>query len=155
MPFHVEISTGIRHARVFNLDREDLLAEVVGPWLESRVIEMGEREWHPKESSLKILEGPHMDPPDLSFGQGWSNAERSSENVTGRVLEEAPPPHFPDAFVVETGSPEGLTAETVAGHDGRPISWNEAIERLDRRDREVAAVILVTRKRPGPEPPQS
>jgi hypothetical protein len=87
-----------------------------------------------------------MSPPDLSFGQGWSNAERSSENVTRRVLEEAPPPRLPDAFVVEADSPEGLTAEVAGGHGGRAIPWSEAKERLDRRDPEIAAVILVTRE---------
>jgi hypothetical protein len=153
--FHVEISEAMRHARVFNLDREDLLDKVIGPWLEDRPIELGDREWQPKESSLKVLEGPHMAPADLSFGQGWSNAERCSENVTHRVLEEAPPPRFPDAFVVETDSPESLTADVVAGHGGRAIPWSEAKERLDRRDPEVAAVILVTPKRPEPERPRS
>ena len=44
MAFHVEISVPMRHARVFNLNREDLFAKVIGPWLENRLIEMGDRE---------------------------------------------------------------------------------------------------------------
>ncbi len=157
MAFHVEISMPMRHARVFNLNQEDLLAKVVGPWLENRVIEMGEREWLPEESSLKILDGPRMDPPDLSFGQGWSNAERKSEDVTRQVLEAAPAPKVPDAFLVETDSPESVTADVVAGHGGRAITWSEAQVRLDGRDSEVAAVILVTRKpaAPGKQAPQT
>jgi hypothetical protein len=157
MAFHVEISMPMRHARVFNLNQEDLLSKVVGPWLENRVIEMGEREWLPEESSLKILDGPRMDTPDLSYGQGWSNAERKSEDVTRRVLEDAPAPKFPDAFLVETDSPESVTADVVAGHGGRAIAWNEAKVRLDGRDSEVAAVILVTRKpaAPGKHAPQT
>jgi hypothetical protein len=153
MAFHVEISVPMRHARVFNLNREDLLSKVVGPWLENRVIEMGEREWLPEESALKILDGPQMDPPDLSYGQGWSNAERKSEDVTRQVLEDAPAPRFPDAFVVETDSPESVTADLVAGHGGRAIGWKEAKRTLDGRDPEVAAVILVTRKQADPEKP--
>ena len=31
-----------------------------------------------RESTLRVLEGPRLEGPDLSFGQGWSNAERSS-----------------------------------------------------------------------------
>ena len=157
MAFHVEISVPMRHARVFNLNREDLLSKVVGPWLENRVIEMGEREWLPEESSLKILDGPQMDPPDLSYGQGWSNAERKSEDVTLQVLEDAPAPRVPDAFLVETDSPESVTADVVAGHGGRAIAWSEAKARLDGRDSEVAAVILVTRKpaAPGKSGPQT
>jgi hypothetical protein len=160
--FHVEISVGIRHARAFNLDRDELLEKVVGPWLEDRPIKLGDREWLPRESSLKVLEGPHMEPPDLSFGQGWSNAERGSENVTRRVLEEAPPPRLPDAYLVEAGAPEETTgapvqaaAAMVAEGSGRPLPWREAIEMIDRRDPEIAAIVLVTRRRPEREPPRS
>ena len=144
--FHVEIAVGYHHARVFNLNRDDLSAKVIGPWLENRVIEMGDREWEPGESSLTILEGPRMETTDLSFGQGWSNAERASENVTRDLLAAAPPPSFPDAFVEETDSPESVTADVVAGHDGRAIHWNEASARVNGRDPEIAAVILVVRR---------
>ncbi len=146
MSFHVEISAGLHRARVFNLNQEDLLAKIVEPWLDERRIEMGDREWEPRTSSLKILEGPQMEPPDLSSGQGWANAERASENVTRGVLAKAPPPSVPDAFVVETDSPEAVTAGVVAGHDGRAIHWREARARLDGRDPEIAAVILVVRR---------
>jgi hypothetical protein len=148
MYFHVEVSAGIRHARVFNLDRRDLLAEVIGPWLENRPIEVGDHEWVPRDSSLRVLEGPHMEPPDLAFGQGWANAERASEDVTRRVLEEAPVPAFPDAFLVEADSPEGLTAGVVSDGGGRPLPWSEAIEMIDRRDPQIAAVVIVTRRQP-------
>lgn len=151
--FHVEISTGFHRARVFNLNQEDVIAKVVQPWLEEQSIEMGDREWSPRDSSLRILEGPEMKNQDLSFGQGWANAERASENVTRELLNSAPPPAVPDAFVVETDNPEALTADVVAGHDGRVIHWAEAREKIDGRDPEVAAVILVLRRR-APEPPQ-
>jgi hypothetical protein len=144
--FHVEISAGYHHARVFNLNQADVISKVVEPWLENRVIEMGDREWEPRDSGLKILEGPHMETIDLSFGQGWSNAERASENVTRGLLAAAPPPSMPDAFVVETDSPESVTADVVAGHDGRAIQWNEASARVNGRDPEIAAVILVVRR---------
>ena len=85
--FHVEISAGFHRARVFNLEPRGSLEKVVQPWLEDRTIEAGEREWRPRDSSLKILEGPRMEGPDLAFGQGWSNAERASENVTRELLE--------------------------------------------------------------------
>ena len=154
MPFHVELSAGFHRARVFNLNRENLTAKVLEPWLEDRRIEMGDREWEPRKSSLIVLEGPKMETQDLSFGQGWSNAERASENVTRSILAEAPPPSLPDAFVVETESPEAVVAEVVAGHEGRAIHWAEARTRLDGRDPEIAAVILVVR-RPGSGPARS
>jgi hypothetical protein len=152
--FHVEISSGLHRARVFNLDREDMVAKVVEPWLESRTIEMGDHRWEPRECILKILDGPRMESPDLAFGQGWANAERASENVTRQELDSAPPPSFPDAFVVETDSPETVVAEAVSQRDGWAIPWSEARAKLDGRDPEVAAVILVLRK-PEPGTPRS
>jgi hypothetical protein len=154
MPFHVEISAAMRHARAFNLSAEELRRGFVEPWLLGRAIELGERDWEPRESSLKILEGPKLETPDLSFGQAWSNAERSAENVTKRVLEEAPPPHVPDAFVVESDLPEATVAEMLTGHAPQPVAWNEAWARIDGRDPRVAAMILVV-KPPEAEPPRS
>jgi hypothetical protein len=154
VPFHIEISSGMRHARSFNLSREELLAAVVGPWLEERTIELGEREWEPRESSLKILEGAELGNPDLSFGQAWANAERTAENVTRRVLDEAPRPSAPDAFVVESDLPEALVAEMLAEREARPLAWPEARRRIDGRDPRIAAVILVV-KRPQPGSPRS
>jgi hypothetical protein len=144
--FHVEISAGFHRARVFNLNREDLIGNVVEPWLDDKRIEMGDREWIPRDSHLKILEGPQMETTDLSFGQGWANAERGSKNVTHEILAAAPPARMPDAFVVETETPEALIAEVVSDHDGRPIHWAQARQKLDGRDPEVAAVILVLKK---------
>jgi hypothetical protein len=152
--FHVEISAGMRRARVFNLSQEDLAAQVVEPWLEQRTIVMGDREWNPAQSSLKILEGPQLETRDLSFGQGWANAERDSRNVSREIVANAPPPRLPDAFAITTGAPEAVVADLVAGHGGEAIHWAEAREKLDGRDPEVAAVILVLRQ-PGSEPRRS
>jgi hypothetical protein len=146
VPFHVEISGGLNHARAFNLDLAELRRTVLEPWLTGRTVELGEREWDPRESALRILEGRHLDPPDLSFGQGWSNAERSGEDVTRRVLERTEMPKLPDAFVVEAELPEATVAAMLAGQEARPIALNEASKKLDSRDPEVAAVILVTKR---------
>ncbi len=154
MAFHVELTSPQNRARVFNLSREELLSGVIEPWLAERPFELAEYEWLPGESSLKVLEGRHLDNPDLVLGQGWSNAERSAENVTERVLTEAPPPKLPDAFALESDLPEAAVAEMLAGREAQPIGWPEARERIDGRDPRIAAVILVL-KRPGPEPPQS
>lgn len=148
MPFHVELSSPLHHARSFNLSREELLRTVIGPWLEERPIELGEQEWLPQESSLKILEGPRMEGPDLSFGQGWSNAERSCENVTKRELAAAPPPVTPDAFVVEADLPEATVGAMLEGQDAQPVAWSEARKRIDGRDPKIAAVILVIKREP-------
>jgi len=147
MPFHVELSTGINHARAFNLSREELLAQVIAPWLEDLPVELGESEWLPAEANLKILEGPRLEGPDLAFGQGWANAERSAENVTKRELAAAPAPKRPDAFVVEAEDPGASVSRMLDGEQAEAVTWAEARERIDGRDAEVAAVILVVRRR--------
>jgi hypothetical protein len=144
--FHVEIGGGINHARAFNLSAEDLSQTVIAPWLAGHPIELGEQTWDPRESTLRILEGPHLDTPDLAFGQGWANAERSSEDVTRRELAAAPQPQMPDAFVVEAELSEATVAAMLAGQLARPVPLGQARARLDGRDPEVAAVILVTKR---------
>lgn len=154
MSFHVELSSAKDRARVFNLGHGELLSRVIEPWLAGRAFELAEYEWLPGESELKILEGPHLDNPDLAFGQGWSNAERKSENVTKRELAAAPAPKLPDAFVVASELPEATVAEMLSDQDATPVSWSEARGRTGGGDPEVAAVILVV-KQPGAEPPRS
>jgi hypothetical protein len=148
VPFHVEISGALNHARAFNLNLEELRRTILEPWLTGRFVDLGEREWDPRESSLRILEGPHLDTPDLSFGQGWSNAERASEDVTHRVLEKTETPKLPDAFVVEAEVPEATVGEMLSGQQAQPVALNEAEKRLNGRDPEIAAVILVTKASP-------
>jgi hypothetical protein len=150
VPFHVEISGGINHARAFNLSLEELRKTILEPWMTGRPVDLGEHEWLPQECSLTILEGRHLDTPDLSFGQGWSNAERASENVTRRVLTQTKPPKLPDAFIVETELPEATVAEMLSGQTAQPVPLGDIEKKLDGRDPEVAAVILIT-KRPGRE----
>jgi hypothetical protein len=146
VPFHVELSSGIKHARSFNLSREQLMAEVIAPWLEDLPVELGEQEWTPAESKLKILDGPQLDGPDLAFGQGWSNAERASDEVTERELAAAPAPDLPDAFVIEAEQPDAALGKLLEGQGASPLAWTEARDRIDGRDPAIAAVILVVKK---------
>jgi hypothetical protein len=147
VPFHVEIANGLNHARAFNLSTDELRRTVLEPWLTGRVVGLGEREWDPRESSLRILEGPHLGNPDLSFGQGWSNAERLAKDVTRHVLETTEQPKLPDAFVVEAELPEATVAEMLSGQSALPVPLGDAERKLDGRDPEVAAVILVIKAR--------
>jgi hypothetical protein len=87
-----------------------------------------------------------METIDLSFGQGWSNAERASKAVTREILSQAPPPSVPDAFVIETSTPEAVTADLVGGHDGQAIHWSDMRKKIDGRDPKIAAVILIVRR---------
>jgi hypothetical protein len=152
--FHIEISAStLHHARAFNLDEEELRRTILEPWMTDRTIELGDQEWIPRKSSLKVLEGPRLEPPDLSFGQGWSNAERSARDVTGEVLadaeRDAPPP--PTAVAIDGDSVEEALAALAGAAEPRPIELAAAQAAIDRRDPQVAAVILVTRPRSAPE----
>jgi hypothetical protein len=146
MPFHVEIGGGINHARAFNLSLDELRRGVLEPWLTGRPVDLGEREWDPRESTLRILEGRHIDPPDLSFGQGWSNAQRSAEDVTKRMLAQTELPKLPDAFVVEAELPEATVAEMLSGQQAQPVALGDVEKKLDGRNPEVAAIILITKR---------
>jgi hypothetical protein len=153
MAFHVEISaTALRHARAFNLGESELRSEIVQPWMTNQMIELGDREWLPEESKLTVLEGRRLEGPDLGMGQGWSNALRTAEDVTRRVLEEAereaPPP--PVAVAVAGETVEEAIAGLREGSEPRPLDLAAAQAAIDRRDPEVAAVIVVTRPRPEP-----
>jgi hypothetical protein len=150
MPFHVEVSSALRHARAFNLGAEELRQAVLEPWLSRRPVELGDRKWNPEESELRVLEGPELSNPDLNFGQGWANAQRSGEDVTARVLGAAQESRGasagPTALVIETESAVQTVAELAAAHGARPVDLSSLSERIDGRDPEVAAVIVVLQR---------
>ncbi|HEU4705786.1 MAG TPA: hypothetical protein VFS64_01195 [Solirubrobacterales bacterium] len=150
MAFHVEVSAGLRHARVFNLSGEEVRRSVLDPWLGRRQISLGDRKWDPEESELRVLEGPELSNPELSFGQGWANAERASEDVTQRVLGAAQEARSaaagPAALLIETDSAVQTVAELATAHAARSVPMEELSERIDGRDPEVAAVIVVVQR---------
>jgi hypothetical protein len=145
VPFHVEVRSPLHHARVFNIG-EDELRQILGLWVSGQTFELGEQEWEPGESKLTILEGRTLDGPDLSFGQGWSNALRSAKDVTQQVMasvETSLP--LPSVVAIEADSLDGAVAEMAAGRDPATMEWPDARARIDGRDPSVAAGILVVR----------
>lgn len=152
MSFHIEVSSGLRHARAFNLTREELERAVLEPWLSRRPLELGDRRWDPEESELRVLEGPELTNPELSFGRGWANAERGCEDVTRRLLGAAEAERAreagPAALLIETSSAVTTVAELAAAHGARPIELEGLGERIADRDPQVAAVIIVVERRP-------
>ncbi len=151
MAFHIEITTGINHARAFNLSEAVVQRSIVAPWLDKRPIELGDRKWQPEEAELRILEGPELSNPELSFGNGWSNAERRGEFVTKRLLDEAVQARRegtagPAAIVIETDSAVQTLAGLVSGQQTQSVSLEDVKARLDGGDPSVAAVILVVQR---------
>lgn len=154
MPFHIEVGSPLHHARVFNVGEAEL-QQILGLWVSGQTFELGEQDWEPGESKLTILEGRTLSGPDLSFGQGWSNALRSAKDVTRQILESAETNlPLPAVYEVEADSLDGAVAEMAAGSEPAEIEWPAARARIDGRDPSVAAVILVLRP-PGPDQPQS
>ncbi len=152
MPFHIEVATGRRHARSFNLTEEELGRTVLDPWLSERPILLGDRKWTraAEDSRLKILEGPELTVQDLAFSQGWSNAQRSASDVTAAVLEAATEgrraQRGPATLILRTDSPVQTLADIVSGHDTETVSPEKAQERIASGDPSVAAVILVVQR---------
>jgi hypothetical protein len=150
MRFHIEISTGRRHARSFNLTDEELRRTVLDPWLAGRAVLLGDRKWTREAANLKILEGPELTIQDLAFSQGWANAERSADDVTVTVLEAAPEgrraQRGPATIVIHSDSAVQTLAEILSGRDTETVSLETARGRIDGRDPAVAAVILVVQR---------
>jgi hypothetical protein len=151
MPFHIEINGSLSHARSFNLSEEELRRTVVEPWLDNRPILLGDRKWQPDESELRILEGPELSNPELSFGQGWANAERGGEFVTKRVLDEAVGARRegstgPAGLVIETDNAVNALAGLVAGQQTQNVGIDALRERIDGGDPSIAAVIVVVQR---------
>jgi hypothetical protein len=90
--YHVQIRRSFRRAWLFNLSEERLSEEILDPWIADRELEIGDQRWEPRDSDLRIIEGPELDGPDLAHGQGWNAAERRGEDVTRSVMAGAPPP---------------------------------------------------------------
>jgi len=87
--YHVELRQFPHNMCRFNLSEEELVDTIVGAWAEEKWIEFGERKWNPHQARLKVLEGPQLAVEELAMGRGWRNAQRHSEDVTERVLEQA------------------------------------------------------------------
>jgi hypothetical protein len=152
MPFHVEVRSPLHHARAFNVSDGEV-QQILNFWIAGQTFEFGEQEWEPRESKLTILEGKALDGPDLAFGQGWSNALRSAEDVTRRMMDSAEiHAPLPPVVEVEADSVEAAAAAIATGSSPSPVEWSAARERIDGRDPEVAAVIVVV-KRSEPEAP--
>ncbi len=132
MAFHVEISSGFRQrARAFNLDERKLRSEILDPWIRGRPIHLGDKEWEPADCKLIVLEGPELPDADLAMGRGWSNAEKSAENVTRRLIDAAVGPAKPVvAVLAETEAVEAEIAGMLLDLELERAPWAELRGRI-------------------------
>jgi hypothetical protein len=148
--FHVEISSGFRQrARAFNLNGEKLRSTIIDPWLSGRLIELGDKEWQPRDCKLIVLEGPELADTDLSMGRGWSNAEKTGENVTRRLLDTASAPSKPVvAILAEDDSAQAEIGRMLERLELPTTAWAEVRARIlssptDRSGPGYAAVLAI------------
>jgi hypothetical protein len=107
--------------------------------------EFDESSWSPRASRLTILESAALESADPD--DTWSAALRAAEDVTRPMLEaaEASAP-TQRALVVEADSVESALRELNTGQPTQQISWPAAIERIERHDPDLTAVILVVKR---------
>jgi len=144
--FHVEIRRGHRWAREFNLDSERLRNEVLDPWTARRTIHLGDRDWEPAECSLRILEGPELDGPDLAFGRGWDRAESAGTSVTRELVTDAAREAALIAVLAETEAARDAVTAALAELGATAVDWPAADEA------EPAALVLAVETADPPRP---
>ena len=157
MPFHVEISSGFRQrAQAFNLDEARLRATILDPWMRGARVHLGEKEFEPRDSRLVVLEGPELPDVDLSIGRGWSNAEKVSENVTRRLIEEASAPSKPVVAILAESEDALLDLGRMLERLQLEVApWEELRSRIlsppaERSGPGYAAVLAVGAAEPSP-----
>ncbi len=87
--FHVELRQFPHQTRAFNLTRDELDAQIVGPWIAGEPLDLNEYRWLPDRATLTIYEGPRLEVADMGLGRGWQNVTRTGRDVTQEVLIEA------------------------------------------------------------------
>jgi hypothetical protein len=130
MAFHVEVRQGFRRASAFNLDAEKLRRTVIEPWRSGGPLELGDREWDPGESTLRILEGPRLEPSDLAFGRGWQSAERSGKDVTAEAISGAARQAATVCVLAGTPSAERAMVDFLRRLGVEPVGWDAVRDRI-------------------------
>ena len=88
--FHVEMRmSGMHFVREFNLSEERLWLEFLAPLMAGQDFSVEGHEFTPRQTRLRVYEGPELRSDQLGMGRGWQNVERTATDVTERVLERA------------------------------------------------------------------
>jgi hypothetical protein len=128
--FHVEIRRSLQRARAFNLSEEKLRRTVIAPWRQGVPVELGDQQWEPGESALKILEGPELSQAELALGRGWNNAERSGTDASTRLLREAAAEAVQVAVLSETPAGRETAIRLLHQIEVRTADWAAVRARL-------------------------
>jgi hypothetical protein len=138
--FHVQVKRTHHRASLFNLDAATVQATVVKPWLGGVPLRLGDREWPPGQSSLRILEGARLPLADLAHGRGWNRAEGAGRDVTRELLAV---PAVRTVLVVAEHDAVQAGRELVAELDATAGDWATVREELLAGREPPAATVLV------------
>ena len=130
MPFHVEIRHSFRRAWAFNLSEEKLAHTILEPWRRGGPVELGDREWDPRDSTLRILEGPELAPPELAHGRGWHQAERTGHDVSVEALSRVAAQAATVTVLGETPAAERAVLDLLEQLGAPVVEWAAARARI-------------------------
>jgi hypothetical protein len=145
MPYHVELRSSIQRAWLFNLDRDELWRTILAPWAAQAPLRVSERTWDPRESTLRILDGPRLEGADLAHGQGFNRAEKSGRDVTAELLRS------PATVVSPTREGHELGVGLLAQSGLAAVDWGPVREALlDGREAGISAALVMVVEQLGP-----
>ena len=145
MPYHVELRGPLQRACLFNLEPGELWGRVLAAWAAGAEFDVSGRLWDPRQSVLRVLEGPRLDGAELAHGQGWDRAERVSRDVTGELLRA------PAAVVSATREGHELGVRLLAGAGLAAVDWGPVREALlAGREASVSAALVMVTAGAGP-----
>jgi hypothetical protein len=86
--YHLELRQFPKKLNRYNLSGQQV-GTIVIPWVQERIVELGEQKWSPHSATLTLYEAPEIAIEGISLARGWRTVERTGEDVTERVLAEA------------------------------------------------------------------
>ncbi len=82
--YHVELRQDGDRVRAFNLTEVQVRERFLQPLAGERPLVVEDKQFDPLKVKLTVLEGPKLRLDQLTLGRGWSEAERSGQDVTAQ-----------------------------------------------------------------------
>ncbi len=122
--YHVELRHFPRSLWRFNLSGQEVGA-ILEPWVQERVVELGDQKWSPHQATITIIEGSEIPLDQVSMGRGGRAVKREGRDVTDQVLAEARQKFAPDEQARAPGSRSAADPSAVgeaAASGGDPVA---------------------------------
>ena len=137
--FHIEMRMGMQVVREFNLTEQRLWLDFLSPLMADQEFTVEGHDFIPRQTRLKVYEGPELRTDQLGMGRGWQNVERTAEDVTERVLTRA------REHVAATAAPSASTGRpsSAAGEPGADLLRERLIGRLSAGPLAAADILAI------------